>query len=228
MKKNTLNSVHLDGFLEGFRVTQSSPEEAFAWASVVTLHPKPEAAIGGLSAGDKYEYLHHDIRIEADDEEGVLHLRSVKNSFESLRDSAELYPCSVNGMLKAENDNSFVSCKVENFRRMDLVKTNDKNIANIEAEISSVVIGRTHANMRIRLSEGVFDVFVSQKDNPDIWKSVSGGEVKKGDVMYMNGPLLSQRLTDGDKVLKMSAISPHHVQKRQLDKRIRKKGSQSI
>ena len=227
MKKNILNSVHLDGILEGVRFESRQADEAVAWASVVTLHVRPQYPPDALPA-DKFERLHHDVMLTADDEEGVAHLDAVKAGFDSMRDSGELFACSLNGVLSIDKDNSFVRCASENFRRADMVKTNDNNIANIEGTVTQVSVGRLNAKLRIDLGDGELNVFVSQKDNPEVWGKISRGEFHKGDVLYMNGPLLSQRLTDGEMVVKMCAVSPHLVQNRKLDNKIRKKGSQSV
>lgn len=227
MKENKLNSVHLDGFLEGLQYESQSSDGAVAWASVVTLHPK-SAADGGRNLSDQFSYLHHDVRLTASDRDGVEALRKVWDGYSEVKGTSALYPCSLSGMLVVEGNDSFVSCDAGNLLRTDSVKTNDNNIVNIEGNLVSVAIRRFHAALDIELKEGVLKALVYMKENPAVWEKLSRGEFRKGDVLYLNGPLLSQRMTDGQTTLKMCAVSPHLVQKRQLDKKIRKKGSQTV
>ena len=226
MENKTLNIVHLDGILAGLSVKRLSDEHAVGSACVVTLLPTGEKSAGGE---ERFEKLRHDVIVEADDSEGVSHLLSMDESFRRSRESDSVFACSVSGSLASDESlNTYVSCGASGFQRTEKVKTNDNNIVNIEGEVTSVMVARSHVVIRFDVGDYHFESFLREKANRAAWETVMKGNIRKGDTVYFNGPLLSQRLSDGNHTMKMCAISPKVMKNRTLAKKVRRKGSQSV
>ena len=221
VKKN--NSVHLEGALEAFQLLGEKDGSVLAWASVVTLHVKPGMP-ENTPPSQLYKRMHHEVRVVAGKGKSDL-LQSLSSGFQFSSESGEVFPCSVDGYLYSDGNESFVVCGADNIRRSDLVKTNGNNRVNILGEVVSTSYTDETATIRLKTDEGVLTSFISRRQNQASWDMVVDGNISKGDSLSITGPLLSTRQTsDGKRYVRTCMVSPHLLQKQNVQRRTTRRG----
>ena len=226
------NSVHLDGFLEGFRVLSRYKDRAVAWASVVTLHPKSMDAdidsVGSFLPSEKYHKLHHQVQIVSGKED-MYKLDSLQDGFRLVRDGGSLYPCGLDGFLSSEGNDTFVVCNVADFRKLSEVMTNDNNLLSLTGEVVYAAAAGDKAKVSIKNDRCTIDSLISRKAQPDFWEMVAFGKISKGDTLQVSGPLLSGRFTaNGKDTVNVCTVSPRKMEVVSRGQKISRKGGQSI
>lgn len=225
LKKN--NTVHLDGVLEAFQVLKESEKGSLAWASVVTLHPKPGMPENTPPA-DRYNRIHHEVRVIAH-KGGADGLRSFSDGLQCASEAGEAFPCSVDGYLFSDGNESYVVCDAEDLRRIDFVKTNGNNRVNISGEVVSTSFTDETARVVIKTDEGEIASFISRRQNQAAWDMVVDGDLSKGDMLSISGPLHSVRQTsDGKSHVRTCMVSPHVMQKQKVQRRTAKRGGPTL
>ena len=222
LKKN--NKVHLDGVLEGFELVGATDDHSFALASLVTLHARPGVSVEAPQS-ERYAKIHHELRIVSNSG-NVDALDSFSKAFGEARSKGVPYPCSVDGHLFSDGNETYVVCGVDDLKRIDRIKTSGNNRVNITGEVVSTSHTNETATIRLKTDEGTISSFIFRRQNQSNWDMVVDGKVSKGDSLSIIGPLLSNRMTDGKKVLRFCQVSPHLIQKLNLEKSVtRKKGA---
>lgn len=218
-----VNRVHLEGILEAFQILGKNNDKVVAWASVVTLHPKKFAFGEKATASERFDLIHHDVRVvgrETDMEK----LEGFSASLDSMKNTSALLPCSVDGVLSSEGKDTFVLCWVDNLQKSDLVKTNDNNRVEFSGRVLSVSESGNSALMTVSAGNGNCEVVSFIPRSSEAWSLIHSGKIKRGDTVSLSGPLLSCNFTDGKKNMRIAMVSPHSVKKLDISKKIGKSG----
>lgn len=221
MKNN--NSVHLEGVVESCKLAGEVSGKTVAKLSVITLHPK-EGIDAGASPSQKYERYRHMVRLVMDGE-GVAVVKSLERELamekaSSQPDIASLHPCIIEGTLRSQDGENFVEASNEGFSLTDRVRTRDNNVAHIVGKVISTSYTDESARIRVATAEGVVNSFFPRSVNQAGWEAVSSGKLKKGDVVSMDGPMLSAEFSDGKKTLRTYMVTPHHISRQKLERKV--------
>lgn len=224
MKKN--NQVRLDGILKALKIAKQEDNLSVALATVVTLHPRDGVSSSELPSA-LYENVEHNVQI-IDKSASGRRLAALSSDFSSLSASKELFACSLDGFLYCDGRDSYVVCDVADIKRTEKVRTSANNSVSLAGSVVSTSFSGESASIRLKTDEGVIDTFIVRKDSQAFWEMVSSGKVKRNDIVSVSGPLLSGKMTDGDRTINTCMVCPHVLQMQRLDKKINRKSGATL
>ena len=222
------NNVHLEGVLEAFQVVGETAGRSFALASVVTLHARPGSA-ATMRPSERFSKIHHELRVVAGKGKEQM-LGMLSSAFEATRTEGSVFSCAVDGHLFSDGTESYIVCDMKNLKRVDRVKTSGNNRADILGEVVSTAHTGETATIKLRTDDGgIFSSLILRRQNQQCWDMVVDGKIVKGDKLSLSGPLLSNRETDGNNVIRSCQVSPHFIEKQRMEKSVtKKKGSVAL
>ena len=216
----TLNSVHLEGFVETCRIAGELSGKTVSKLSVITLHPKvtpSDPSARPLSASERYEKMRHMVRVVSSGEmTGIL--KNISESLASGKDSAGLFPVVLDGAIASQGSDNFIDVPEGGIAIAESVATENNNIANIRGEVKSVSFTERSAKIRVKAGDSIIHVVALRGEGLGAWNSVAEGRVAKGDAVSLSGPVHSVEFTDGQRTVCAALVSPRQFEKLELKK----------
>lgn len=217
------NTVFLDGIIEECSVI-SGGDKSLAEMTVVTLHPNV-CGTRGEQLSSRYDKFRHDVRVSFDGPGNEFRKMEseINVGFYMRPGISELLCCRLRGALCVEDDgNVFISVdgnSPDGFQRTDSVETINNNFAAVTGKVVSTSYSDGSARISVDIGNGVIDSFTVHETNLVGWDAVASGNIKKGDTVYMSGPLIVGEYSNGEKTLKTCMLSFHEIQNLKQEKR---------
>lgn len=221
------NSVHLSGTVEACRIVGEVGHLSVAKLTVVTLHPRESR---GEVPSEIYDKFRHVVRLLAGPELSrdlnslSRELRTEKASLDS--GVAVLHPCSLDGVLRTVDGETFVDVDGKDFSFVEKVATVDNNFARLEGRVSSLSYTDGSARLSVRTKAGEVGVFFAKDVNREGWDSVAAGQIRRGDRVALSGPLVDREFTDGMSRSREYYLIPRVLRKLALEKKRKPTGPQ--
>lgn len=223
------NSVSLDGLVSvchSFRKHDDGGVEADFTLSTAIANPEATAA---MPIKDRIkEFMHHRIKVVA---AAGVEAEALTDLAESCRrGDSEVRIYKAKGTLIDLGDESLVLCSWKDFQKSKVMTLSNNNDAVIAGTIVS--ISHSDAFATVKLDTGVSTVMThfSKATFGVAWDSIDSGKLRKGDMLWMKGPLLSQNYTDGVRTVRRAVLTPHQMKQIKLkqDVTTKKKKSRGV
>lgn len=220
---SSLNKVHLDGMVEACRMVGAAGGRSVAKLTVLTLHPRENL---DAPPSEAFEKAHHVVRVLAP--EGDALGRELESLSKELRverasgspDLAVPHPCSLDGVLRTVDGETFIDVDGKDFRFTEKVGLSaGNNVAVLEGRVKSVSYTDGSARVNVSAKEGDVSVLFARDANPEGWNLISSGRLRSGDRVSLSGPLFDRVFTDGHRRQREYFLTPQRLEKLVLEKK---------
>ena len=213
------NSVHLEGHVGSVFILSRDENRTVAGLQFYTFIPKEGAPKTGKPS-ERFDYMRHKVRVTAVGPDGdrLLEIERICAA------DPGIHPYELKGVLRDLPDGSnLVDCRIEDLKPTRSIQTNPElnNVAKIAGSVVSTTYSDRFAKVLIDTGQGNVSVFFPKETFGEAWEAVSKGRMKKGTMLAIEGPLLSQEFTDGKSRFLVSVVTPHVMQQEKLTKRRR-------
>ena len=220
------NTVYLDGHVGACFILSRDSGKTVAGLQFYTFIPKEGAPQDGKPS-ERFDYMRHKVRVTAVGPDGdrLLDIERL-----CAKDPG-IHPYELRGILRSLPDgSSFVDCNVEDLKPTSRIQTDPalNNVAKICGSVVSATYSDRFAKVSVDTGEGNVYVFFPKETFKEAWEVVAKGNMKKGTMLSLEGPILSREYTDGKSRFLVSVLTPHTMQQEKLTKRRRQESGRKV
>lgn len=221
------NSVSLDGLVSVcrsfLRHDDGSVEADFIMFIAI---PNPDATADMPFKDRLKEFMHHRIKVVASAGAEAERITDLAES--CRRNGTELRIYKAKGILIELSGESVVQCDSKDLVKSTILSFKDNNEAVIAGTIVSMTHSDAYANIVLDTGVSYVRTRFSKSNFGVAWDSVDSGKLRKGDMIWMKGPLNCAEY--GDKSQLRSVLIPNQMKENKLkqDVTTKKKKSRGV